>query len=114
MNYTVGDKVRHVDDPERRTATVVRFPAPFRVVVRWDSTGRESEVSVDLMEPHDWKTETLRSGVALDVHSDDRGTMGVPGTWYRVRQGSKVALTTRNRGDALRLFQRRAFLASGA
>jgi hypothetical protein len=61
-----------------------------------------------------WTTETLRWGVALDVSSDDFGVLGVPGTWYRVRQGSKVALTTRNRGDALRLFQRRAFRASGA
>jgi hypothetical protein len=113
MNYTTGDKVHHADSPER-TATVVRFPAPFRVVVRWDGTGRESEENGDLMAPHDWKTETLRSGVAMDVHSDDRGTRGVPGTWYRVRQGSKVALTTRNRGDALRLFQRRVRLVSGA
>jgi hypothetical protein len=61
-----------------------------------------------------WTTETLRSGVALDVASDDFGAMGTPGTWYRVRQGSHTALTTRNRGDALRLFQRRAFRASGA
>ena len=40
--------------------------------------------------------------------------MGTPGTWYRVRQGSHIALATRNRGDALRLFQRRVRLVSGA
>lgn len=61
-----------------------------------------------------WTTETLRSGIALEVASDDHGLMGTPGTWYRVRQGSRVALTTRNRGDALRLFQHQVRLVSGA
>ncbi len=61
-----------------------------------------------------WTTETLRSGIALEVASDDHGLMGTPGTWYRVRQGSHIALATRNRGDALRLFQRRVRLVSGA
>ncbi len=48
MSYGIGDKVHHVDSPEA-TATVVRFPAAFRVLVRWDSTGRESEEDVYLM-----------------------------------------------------------------
>ena len=61
-----------------------------------------------------WTTETLRSGIALEVASDDHGLMGTPGTWYRVRQGDRVWPATRNRGDALRLFQRRVRLASGA
>ncbi|MFJ3588633.1 hypothetical protein ACIQUY_04995 [Streptomyces sp. NPDC090231] len=61
-----------------------------------------------------WTTETLRSGISVDVASDDFGTLGVPGTWHRVRRGSDILLTTRNRGDALRLFQRQAFRASGA
>jgi hypothetical protein len=61
-----------------------------------------------------WTAETLRSGIALEVASDDHGLMGTPGTWYRVRQDSQVELTTRNRGDALRLFQRQVRLASGA
>ncbi|MER5715732.1 hypothetical protein [Streptomyces sp. NPDC002132] len=62
----------------------------------------------------DWTTETLRSGIALEVASDDHGLMDTPGTWYRVRQGDRVSNATRNRGDALRLFQRRVRLASGA
>ncbi|GGY89002.1 hypothetical protein CP967_31380 [Streptomyces nitrosporeus] len=61
-----------------------------------------------------WTTEILRSGIAVDVASDDRGTLGVPGTWHRVRQGSTILLTTRNRGDALRRFQHLAFRTSGA
>jgi hypothetical protein len=61
-----------------------------------------------------WTTETLRSGIALEVASDDHGLMGTPGTWHRVRQGDRVSHATRNRGDALRLFQRRVRLASGA
>ncbi|MET7975759.1 hypothetical protein ABZW44_22490 [Streptomyces mirabilis] len=61
-----------------------------------------------------WTTETLRSGIALEVASDDHGVMGTPGTWYRVRQGERVSSATRNRGDALRLFQRRVRLVSGA
>jgi hypothetical protein len=52
-----------------------------------------------------WTTEILRSGVALDVASDDHGTQGTPGTWYRVRQGARITGPTRNRGDALRTFQ---------
>jgi hypothetical protein len=61
-----------------------------------------------------WTTETLRAGIAIENMSDDAGVLGTPGTWYRVRQGSRVALTTRNRGDALRRFQRQVRLASGA
>lgn len=60
-----------------------------------------------------WTTETLRSGIALEVASDDRGIMGVPGTWHRVRQGERLSQPTRSRGDALRLFQRRVRLAQG-
>ena len=62
----------------------------------------------------EWVRESIRAGVELEEASDDLGSMCVPGTWYRVRQGSAVALTTRNRGDALRLFQRRVRLVSGA
>lgn len=61
-----------------------------------------------------WTTETLRSGIALEAASDDHGLMGTPGTWYRVRQDAHVTQPTRNRGDALRLFQRRVRLVSGA
>lgn len=61
-----------------------------------------------------WTTETLRSGIALEVASDDLGTMGVQGTWRRVSQGDRVSHPMRNRGDALRLFQRRVRLTSGA
>ena len=61
-----------------------------------------------------WTTETLRSGVALEVASDDHGAMGVPGTWHRVRQGDRVSRPTRNRGDALRQFQHQVRLTSGA
>jgi hypothetical protein len=61
-----------------------------------------------------WTTETLRSGIALEVASDDFGTMGVPGTWYRVRQDDLVSRATRSRGDALRLFQRKVRLTQGA
>jgi len=60
-----------------------------------------------------WTTETLRSGVALEVASDDFGTTGTPGTWYRVRQGERISHSTRSRGDALRLFQRRVRLTQG-
>jgi hypothetical protein len=56
-----------------------------------------------------WTTETLRSGVAIDTAYDHRRELAsVPGTWYRVRQGDVLILTTRNRGDALRRFQRTA------
>ncbi|MFF4836553.1 hypothetical protein [Streptomyces sp. NPDC001315] len=62
-----------------------------------------------------WTTETLRSGISLESLSDDLGVLGVPGTWYRVSDGTERGLfVTRNRGDALRLFQRRVRLASGA
>ncbi|MYY03105.1 MULTISPECIES: hypothetical protein [unclassified Streptomyces] len=62
-----------------------------------------------------WTAETLRSGIALDSAYDHRRQMAaVPGTWYRVRQGGVVSLTTRNRGDALRSFRRLVTLASGA
>jgi hypothetical protein len=61
-----------------------------------------------------WTTETLRAGIALEVASDDHGVMGTPGTWYRVRQGDHTSRATRNRGDALRLFQRRVRQVSGA
>jgi hypothetical protein len=61
-----------------------------------------------------WTTETLRSGIALEVASDDHGLMGTPGTWHRIRQGERVSPPTRNRGDALRLFQRQVRRASGA
>ncbi|MDX2575946.1 hypothetical protein PV332_10680 [Streptomyces scabiei] len=117
MDYNIGDQVHHVDNPTA-TATVIRFPAFGRVVVCWDSTGRETEENEALMQRTDgagmtWTTETLRSGIALEEASDDHGAMGVPGTWYRVRQGRDIALTTRNRGDALRLWQRRVRLVSG-
>lgn len=62
-----------------------------------------------------WTVELIRSGITLESLSDDLGTLGVPGTWYRVSDGTERGLlTTRNRGDALRHFQRRAFKASGA
>lgn len=61
-----------------------------------------------------WTVESNRSGVMLEVASDDLGERGVPGTWHRVRQGDRVSRPTRNRGDALRRFQRLAFRASGA
>ncbi|MER8266508.1 hypothetical protein ABT007_20170 [Streptomyces griseus] len=73
-----------------------------------------TDVQAKRAEALSWATEILRSGVAMDVASDDLGTLGVPGTWHRVRRGSTVLLTTRNRGDALRRFQRLAFRASGA
>ncbi|MFJ3084426.1 hypothetical protein ACIPJG_32380 [Streptomyces halstedii] len=61
-----------------------------------------------------WTTEILRSGIAIDTAYDHRMELAtVPGTWYQVRQGDAVTLTTRNRGDALRRFQRLAFRASG-
>jgi hypothetical protein len=61
-----------------------------------------------------WNTESLRAGITLEVANDSMGVMGVRGTWHRVLEGSAVVLTTRNRGDALRTFQRLAFKASGA
>ena len=51
MNYEIGDQVHHVDYPTS-AATVVRFPAPFRVLVCWENTGRTSEESVYLIERH--------------------------------------------------------------
>ena len=53
-----------------------------------------------------WTVECVRSGITVEEASDDYGLMGVPGTWYRVRRGVEALLTTRNRGDALRLYQR--------
>jgi hypothetical protein len=67
-----------------------------------------------LEELMQWTVESNRAGVKLEVASDDLGEMGAPGTWHRVRQGDCVSNPTRNRGDALRLFQRKAFRASGA
>jgi hypothetical protein len=65
--------------------------------------------------PPAWSTETVRAGIALQSFSDDLGTLGTPGTWYRVTDGTERGLfTTRNRGDALRRFQRRVRLASRA
>jgi hypothetical protein len=62
-----------------------------------------------------WTVEINRSGIALESLSDDLGTLGVPGTWYRVSDGTERGLfTTRNRGDALRRWQRRVRLVSGA
>ncbi|WP_458085751.1 hypothetical protein [Streptomyces malaysiensis] len=62
-----------------------------------------------------WTAEIIRAGIALESLSDDLGTLGVPGTWYRVSDGTERGLfTTRNRGDALRRFQQRVRLASGA
>jgi hypothetical protein len=58
-----------------------------------------------------WEPETTRAGITLESLSDDLGTLGVPGTWYRVSDGTERGLlTTRNRGDALRHFQRRVRL----
>lgn len=58
-----------------------------------------------------WTVESTRSGITLESLSDDLGTLGVPGTWYRVSDGTERGLlVTRNRGDALRLFQRRVRL----
>jgi len=55
-----------------------------------------------------WETETTRAGITLESLSDDLGTLGVPGTWYRVSDGTERGLlVTRQRGDALRNFQRR-------
>jgi hypothetical protein len=42
INFSIGDKVHHVDYPPS-TATVVRFTGFYRVLVRWDKTGRTSE-----------------------------------------------------------------------
>lgn len=58
-----------------------------------------------------WTIETFRAGVSLEVASDDHG---VRGTWYRIQDGSQVIVTTRNRGDALRRFQRLVRLVSAA
>ncbi|MFF1417576.1 hypothetical protein [Streptomyces sp. NPDC058280] len=132
MNYTQGQPVT-VSRPGRTpfTGTVEHIhTAPGFVAVRHDDksvqvqcyparfvTPAEAELSTEGQSGKgrmSWTTETLRSGIAFDVASDDHGTMGVPGTWHRVRQGSDVLLTTRNRGDALRLFQRRVRLVSGA
>ncbi len=58
-----------------------------------------------------WVVESARAGVTREVFNDGMGTLGVPGTWYRVSGGAnRVPLVTRNRGDALRDFQRRVML----
>lgn len=49
MTYGIGDRVHHVDGPTE-TATVVSFPAAFRVLVRWESTGRASEENASLIK----------------------------------------------------------------
>ncbi|MEV0444053.1 hypothetical protein AB0I84_18800 [Streptomyces spectabilis] len=49
MEYGLGDRVHHMDYPPS-TATVVSFPDPWRVVVRWESTGRTSEENASLIE----------------------------------------------------------------
>lgn len=55
-----------------------------------------------------WTIEAQRSGITLESLSDDLGILGAPGTWYRVSDGTERGLmTTRNRGDALRTYQRR-------
>ncbi|MGX1133176.1 hypothetical protein RKD49_005366 [Streptomyces glaucescens] len=60
-----------------------------------------------------WTTECLRSGIKLESLSDDLGVLGTPGTWYRVSDGTERGLfTTRQRGDALRTFQRRVRLVA--
>lgn len=61
-----------------------------------------------------WMPESVRSGITLESLSDDLGTMGVPGTWYRVTDGTERGLlVTRSRGDALRRFQNRVRMAQG-
>jgi hypothetical protein len=56
-----------------------------------------------------WTVEDTRAGITLESFSDDLGTLGTPGTWYRVSDGTERGLfVTRNRGDALRRFQARA------
>lgn len=49
MDLSIGDRVHHVDYPPSK-ATVVSFPAPWRVLVRWESTGRTSEENACLIE----------------------------------------------------------------
>lgn len=46
----IGDTVRHVDGPADATGTLVRYYAGWDVVVRWDSTGRESTENIGLLE----------------------------------------------------------------
>lgn len=48
------------------------------------------------------------NGYAYDTASDDFGVLGTPGTWTRVRKGNIVKFCSRNRGDALRYYQRHA------
>lgn len=61
-----------------------------------------------------WTAMFNRSGVVVESMSDDFGTMGVPGTWYRVTdETGRELLTTRNHCEAFRLYQQRASLASG-
>jgi hypothetical protein len=50
LGYSVGDRVHHVDYPPK-SATVIRFTGPYRVLVKWESTGRTSEENASLMAP---------------------------------------------------------------
>lgn len=45
-----GEAVRHVDGPADATGVLVRYWAGWDVVVRWDSTGRESTENIGLLE----------------------------------------------------------------
>jgi hypothetical protein len=45
LNLKVGDRVRHVDYGDA-AAVIVRFSLGWDVIVRWESTGRESSVNV--------------------------------------------------------------------
>lgn len=47
---TLGTIVRHVDGPADSTAEVVRYYAGWDVVVRWESTGRESTENIGYLE----------------------------------------------------------------
>ena len=64
------------------------------------------QTTTDRAEALNWTREFLRSGITMEQASDDHGLMDTPGTWYRVSRGENVLLTTRSRGDALRLYQR--------
>jgi hypothetical protein len=48
LGYGVGDRVHHVDYPPK-SATVVAFTGFYRVLVKWESTGRTSEENASLM-----------------------------------------------------------------
>lgn len=66
----------------------------------------EKEVFMAIDNELKWTVEMTRVGVELETVSDDFGILGTPGTWHRVRQGERVSQPMRNRGDALRKFQR--------